>query len=98
MIRMPKVNQERYVICGAPDAELHHKITRARGGEILDKAGETHHLIYLCREHHAYAHDSENGIKSGLLMEGYVFTGSRGPVYIGPDEYLTEKYGKDARV
>jgi hypothetical protein len=82
----------RYHPCGTAPADLHHKITRARGGEILDKAGETYHQMHLCREHHDYAHDSGDAISGGLLLQGYVFTGRTGPVYIGPDDYLSGKY------
>jgi|SRR5262245_33353397 len=84
----------KYVPCGSLPADLHHKITRARGGEILDKAGETYHQMYLCREHHDYAHDSDDAFEGGLLLRGYVFSGSKGPVYIGPDEYLSKAYAR----
>ncbi len=88
-----------FVPCGAENAELHHKLTRARGGVLLDVAGETYHQIYLCREHHNMAHDEGNAFGRGLLIAGSVITHPDGrPVYTGPDEYLTEKYGKDARV
>jgi 5-methylcytosine-specific restriction endonuclease McrA len=84
----------KYVPCGSTPADLHHKITRARGGEILDKAGEDYHLMRLCREHHDYAHDSDEAYDGGLLLRGYVFTGRSGVVYIGPDDYLSGKYPK----
>lgn len=88
-----------FVPCGTTDAELHHKLTRARGGLILDKAGETYHHLWLCREHHMLAHDEETAFASGLLIRGSVTTFTDGkPLYTGPDEYLTEKYGEDARV
>lgn len=83
---------ERYVPCGRDNADLHHKITRARGGEILDRAGETYHQMRLCREHHSYAHDNDSAYEGGLLLRGYVFTGRTGVVYIGPDDYLSQKY------
>jgi len=83
-----------YVCCGKEGAELHHKLTRARGGLILDEAGETYHHLYLCREHHAVAHDQGRAFDSGLLIRGSVVTGPDGrPVYTGPDEYLSEHYG-----
>jgi hypothetical protein len=82
-----------YVPCGAENAELHHKLTRARGGLILDKAGETYHQMWLCREHHAVAHDAP-AFDNGLLIRGFVTTGPTGlPIYKGPDEYLNERYG-----
>lgn len=88
-----------FVACGVPNAELHHKLTRARGGLILDIAHETYHHIYLCREHHNMAHDQGNAFARGLLIAGSVITGPDArPLYTGPDEYLTEHYGKDARV
>lgn len=60
-------------------------LTRARGGLILDKAGETAHLIALCPNHHRYAHGPD-GYESGLMINGYVTTGTLGtPVYEGSD-------------
>ena len=83
----------RYIPCGATPIEVHHKVTRARGGLILDEAGETYHLMDLCHEHHMYAHDQEPAYEGGLMIRGYVTTGPDGhPVYVGPDEYLTCKY------
>jgi hypothetical protein len=92
-----KYYEVMFVPCGAENAELHHKLTRGRGGHVLDKAGETYHHIRLCRDHHAMAHDQDNAFANGLLIAGYVITGPNGsPLYTGPDEYLTEKYGADA--
>src|SRR5262245_20145173 len=83
---------DRYWPCGKEDAQLHHKLTRARGGLILDRAGETYHQMWLCVEHHAVAHDAP-AFDNGLLLRGFVKTGPRGePIYSGPDEYLSEKY------
>jgi hypothetical protein len=83
----------KYYPCGLAPAELHHKLTRARGGLILDQHGETYHQMHLCREHHGYAHDHPDAIKGGLLIEGYVTTESDGtPQYVGPDKYLSERY------
>ena len=82
-----------YHQCGKEPADLHHKLTRARGGLILDEAGETYHHLYLCREHHNIAH-SEPAFDNGLLVRGYVTTHVDGrPLYVGPDAYLTEHYG-----
>jgi hypothetical protein len=90
-----KYYEVMFVPCGVPNADLHHKLTRARGGLILDKAGETYHHLYLCRDHHAMAHDEDNAFANGLLIRGYVITGvDDKPRYFGPDEYLTEKYGE----
>lgn len=83
-----------YVCCGQQGADLHHKLTRARGGLILDKAGETYHQMYLCRTHHQKAHDEGSAYDAGLLIRGYVVTGADNrPYYTGPDEYLNERYG-----
>jgi hypothetical protein len=95
MVLMPRTERlrERYVMCGKPDAQLHHKLTRARGGLLLDAVHETYHLMYLCAEHHAVAHDAP-AFDNGLLIRGSVITGPNDtPVYTGPDEYLTEHYG-----
>ena|SRR5436190_12799553 len=82
----------KYVPCGLEDAQLHHKLTRARGGLILDRAGETYHQMWLCAEHHGIAHD-QPAFDNGLLLRGSVRTNHLGqPVYTGPDEYLKEHY------
>lgn len=96
LVLMHSVTSSRamYVPCGRVDADLHHKVTRARGGLILDQAGETYHHMYLCRHHHDIAHD-QPAFENGLLIEGSVITGGDGrPLYTGPDEYLNEKYGR----
>ena len=93
-ITSPRTNRLMYVPCGALDADLHHKLTRARGGLILDHAGETYHHMYLCRAHHGVAHDEGHAFERGLLIAGSVVSGPDGkPVYTGPDEYLNEHYG-----
>jgi len=79
--------------CGRRPTELHHRLTRARGGEILDRAGETYHLINLCHRHHMAAHDFGQAFENGLLIDGSVISGPDGrPQYSGSDEYLTAKY------
>lgn len=82
-----------FVPCGKVGAELHHKLTRARGGLILDAVGESYHHIYLCREHHGVAHDQGGGFAKGLLIDGYVTTEHGTPRYVGSDEYLSSTYG-----
>lgn len=63
-------------------------LTRARGGLILDAAGETAHLIALCHHHHIVAH-APGGYEVGLMIDGYVTTGPDGaPVYAGSDQRL----------
>jgi len=83
---------DRYHCCGREPAELHHKLTRARGGLLLDAVGETYHHLYLCREHHGLAHD-QPAFLNGLLIHGQVLSNPDGtPRYSGPDEYLSERY------
>lgn len=88
------INKPRYVCCGKDGAHLHHKLTRARGGLLLDAQGETYHQMYLCAEHHQVAHD-QPAFENGLLIAGYVVSKPDGkPLYTGPDEYLSERYGE----
>ena len=84
-----------YHPCGVLGAELHHKLTRARGGLLLDAVGESYHHLWLCRVHHDVAHDEGQAFENGLLIDGYVTTHDGEPVYIGSDDYLTETYGAD---
>lgn len=77
------------IVCPRTSTDAHHRLTRARGGSLLD--GHTdYHILYLCREHHVYAHDSGQGYKEGLLLRGSVQMKNGKPVYTGPDSYLTE--------
>jgi hypothetical protein len=74
--------------CFRSPVEVHHALTRARGGKILDAHGETAHLLALCNSHHRMAHEP-GGHKSGLMIDGYVTTGADGsPVYEGSDRRL----------
>lgn len=83
-----------YARCWAKPVEVHHLLTRARGGGILDQAGETYHLICLCNKHHQMS-DGGDAYEGGLLIDGYVMTGPRGrPIYHGSDIELTERYGR----
>lgn len=77
--------------CFASPVEVHHALTRSRGGDLLDEVGEDHHLSALCVHHHRTAHA---GGGRALMLEGYVARDSAtGRVYYsGPDEYLSEKY------
>jgi len=77
--------------CGQGPVEVHHALTRARGGTILDSIGETHHLIALCRTCHTMA-DGGDAYMGGVLMDGYVSREGDWIVYWGTDPYLTEKY------
>lgn len=79
--------------CWRRPVEIHHLITRARGGQILDEANETYHLIALCPDCHR---SSDGGLAyaGNLLIDGYVTTGPDGkPRYHGSDPYLSKKYG-----
>lgn len=79
--------------CWKSPVEVHHMITRARGGAILDAANETYHLIALCPDCHR-ASDGEMAYAGELLIDGYVTTDNLGnPVYNGSDEYLSKRYG-----
>lgn len=85
------LGDDHAVTCGQMPVQLHHMLTRARGGLLLDKVGETYHHIRLCARCHTLAHDDPS---AGLLIFGYVKSGIDGsPVYYGTDEYLMEKYG-----
>ena len=82
--------------CWKKPVEVHHLLTRARGGEILDYHGETYHLIALCKEHHMDA-DGGDAYYGQLLIDGYVVWDQRRgrPIYQGSDPYLREHYGRE---
>lgn len=80
--------------CGKRDIELHHRLTRARGGVILDDIGETYHLMHLCHSCHMRAHDQSQAFETGMLLDGSMVSGLNGPVYTGSDQYLLEMYGE----
>jgi len=88
---MVKING-RYHVCRNEPAHKHHRLTRARGGLILDEVGETYHQLWLCGEHHTYAHGNDHAYEAGLLLRGSVVSVAGRPVYTGPDEYLSQKY------
>jgi len=94
MVLLEGGRKSMYVMCGEEDAHLHHKLTRARGGLLLDDVGETYHHMYLCAAHHKFAHDEGTGYTNGLLIRGSVTTVLSWPMYVGPDEYLSEHYGE----
>ena len=88
VIAWKKNGEKTYTRCFKTPTDIHHMLTRARGGLILDQAGETAHLIHLCRRHHNKAH-GPGGFESGLMIDGYVTTGADGrPVYEGSDPRL----------
>ena len=45
-----------YTRCFKTATDVHHMLTRSRGGLILDEFGEIEHLIHLCRQCHTLAH------------------------------------------
>ena len=92
MVRLPRA----WVRCGIAPVDDHHVLTRARGGGLLDKVGETRHHLALCRGHHRLVDDY--GFDSGLLLQGQVYLDGGRVVYQGPDEYLTSKYGRGVEV
>jgi hypothetical protein len=82
--------------CTAEGTDVHHMLSRSRGGLLLDEARETYHLVCVCREHHRYAHAHPQS-PGGLTLPGYVRSGPDGrPVYVGPDEFLKGRYGRVA--
>lgn len=83
--------------CPHMATDIHHLLTKGRGGENLDKVGETYHLIHLCRECHSTA-DGGEAYKSGMLLEGRVVWDRflSKPVYTGPDDYLRKTYGPES--
>lgn len=89
--------QEVWTRCFRLGVEVHHMLTRARGGDLLDMAGEVYHLVGLCPRHHGAAHQP-GGRAAGLLIDGYMTVDhSTGLlIYTGPDIYLSEKYGRAA--
>jgi hypothetical protein len=78
--------------CWKSPVEIHHLLTRARGGHILDYVDEVYHLIALCKQHHRDA-DSGEGFAGGLMIDGYVLWKHNKPYYQGTDIYLKETYG-----
>lgn len=77
--------------CGRQPVEVHHMLTRARGGDVLDEEGETEHLVALCPQHHRLAHNE--GVKTGMMIQGYAYRDGVEAVYEGSNESLKEKHG-----
>lgn len=94
-MRLPRVdNKIIWTRCGRTPVERHHRLTRARGGKILDAWGEHYHLMDLCAKHHRMA-DGKEAYDTGLLLDGYVTTNPDGsPHYQGTDPYLLNRYGR----
>lgn len=79
--------------CFKGPVEVHHRLTRARGGAILDQLGEIHHLIALCPTHHRMA-DGAQAYNMGLLLDGYMVRDGSAVYYEGSDSYLTARFGR----
>lgn len=91
MVELPRT----WTRCGKRNIEVHHALTRARGGDLLDLVGETYHLIALCQPHHREVDD--HGHESGLMIQGSVYRDGIFLVYEGPDAYLRSTYGPQAQ-
>lgn len=82
--------------CGCK-GQVHHALTRSRGGDLLDRVGETRHLVCLCHQHHEWVHkNTGRAAQVGLYILGQAFLDGIYLVYDGDNEYLSEKYGRDA--
>lgn len=86
-----EINFQVWTRCGKGPVEVHHALTRSRGGKILDEEGEIYHLIALCPEHHRMA-DGEAAYEGDLLIDGYMTREQGRAVYHGTDEYLSKAY------
>lgn len=94
--------------CARRGAEVHHRLSKGRGGRSLDRVDETIHLAHLCRPHHRAATDGADFNVTigwweqilGVHAPGQaIYENALGrPLYVGPDELLTERYGPDAAV
>ena len=84
---------ERGMRCNRRASDIHHMLTKARGGANLDDLGETYHLLHMCREHHMQS-DGQEAYDRGLLIDGHVISKNDKTIYVGTDAYLTERYGQ----
>lgn len=94
MVLIPRRNI--YTRCWKSPVEIHHLLTRARGGAVLDKVGETYHLIALCPDCHRRS-DGAEAYMGGLLIDGYAALVNGKVQYTGTDEYLTKKYPRRSK-
>lgn len=85
------ISTDVWTRCFKDPVEVHHMLTRARGGRILDELEETHHLIALCGDHHRLAH-GPGGHECGLMLDGYMVRDGSEHYYEGSDSYLQAKY------
>lgn len=79
--------------CFKNPIEVHHRLTRARGGAVLDALGESYHLIALCPGHHRDA-DGAQAYQMGLLLDGMMVRDGSSHYYTGSDSYLLSRYGR----
>lgn len=83
--------------CYRTPIEVHHRLTRARGGNLLDELGEIYHLIALCHAHHRNEADGQYAFESGLLLDGRMYYSGGVYWYEGSDQYLKDNYGQGVR-
>jgi hypothetical protein len=82
--------------CGSYAPDVHHALTKSRGGDVLDSLGELYHLVALCRSHHTWVHlHPDQATDSGLYILGQVWVDGGRVVYQGPDSYLSGRYGRN---
>lgn len=79
--------------CFRSPIEVHHRLTRARGGNLLDQLGEIYHLIALCTTHHREDADGGLAYQTGLLLDGRMYYAGGTYWYEGSDSYLKDNYG-----
>lgn len=91
-----EVHDEEFRRCVNAATEIHHRLTRSRGGKNLDRIGETYHLIHLCADCHRLI-AGRRSYENGMLLDGYVIWDSleQWPVYSGTDTYLFHHYGRN---
>lgn len=90
---MVGLDNDVWTRCFKGPVEVHHRLTRARGGAVLDELNETHHLIALCPGHHRMA-DGAEAYRTGLLLDGQMIRDGSRHFYTGTDSYLRARYGR----
>jgi hypothetical protein len=83
--------------CFRSPVDVHHRLTRARGGGLLDELGEIYHLMALCRQHHSDDADGRFAFEAGLLLDGRMYYAGGVYWYEGSDPYLKDNYGNGVR-
>lgn len=79
--------------CTNRAVEIHHRLLRSHGGNLLDHYYEMYHLMHLCTDCHHAAQGTE-AYEGGLIISGLVTIDvvRDWPMYQGPDPYLSERY------